>query len=157
SVELKEDFGHIVRRIMYSNSGKFYNDPTAPPESKLVEARNVMPVINADWSYYQQEAEKAAKLGNRGQSEVMWQAALTIAEGFSNRDPRLAYTLENIASLHFAAGRYQRAEMFCKRALSVTTAIYGNMHVKTANCMNNLAGVFYFQQRYFDAESICVQ
>lgn len=156
SVELKEDFGHTVRRIMYSNSGKFYKRP-AGSETKRLEAQKVLPVSNSDWDTYKDEAEKAARDKNIPRAEFMWSAALTVAESFNHKDPRLAYTLENVASLHFAARRYDKAEMFCKRALSITEGIYGKFHVKTNNCLNNLAGVFYYQQRYSDAEALAVQ
>ena len=45
---MREDFAKIVRRIMYSNSGK-YHKMDSPPETKQVAAQKVMPVGNADW------------------------------------------------------------------------------------------------------------
>ena len=87
----------------------------------------------------------------------MWLASLEVAERFSGKDPRLAYSLDNVASIYAAAGKLDKAELYCKRALSVTEDIYGKMHLKTANCINNLAGVYYNQQRYGDAEPLCVQ
>jgi len=155
-MEVKEDFGSVVRRIQYSNSGKFHK-LESQPETKANEAQKVMTVTNADWDHYKQEAERASNYGNSSKAEAMWLAALEVAEQFSGKDPRLAYTLDNVASIYFASSRLDKAELYCKRALSVTEEIYGKFHLKTANCLNNLSGVYYNQGRFADAEPLTVQ
>lgn len=155
-LETKDDFGTTVRRVMYSNSGKFQGLDT-PPQTKQPEAQKVMPVTNEDWDHYRSEAEAAAKYGNVAKAEAMWSAALEVAERFSAKDPRLAYTLDNLSSIYFAGGKLEKAEMFCKRALSITEEIYGKSHLKTAACLNNLSGIYYNQRRFADAEPLTVQ
>jgi tetratricopeptide (TPR) repeat protein len=156
ALESKDDFGNVVRRIMYSNSGKFHKFD-AEPETKSEEAQKVMPVTNVNWEHYKNEAELAAKYGNTDKADAMWKAALEVAESFSAKDPRLAYTLDNVASIYAASNRLDIAEGYCKRALATTEMIYGRHHLKTAHCMNNLAGIYYNQRRYFEAEQLCVQ
>ena len=95
--------------------------------------------------------------GNTTKAEAMWLAALEVVEQFSGKDPRLAYTLDHVASIFFASNRLEKAELYCKRALSVTEEIYGKCHLKTASCLNNLSGVYYNQGRYADAEPLTVQ
>jgi tetratricopeptide (TPR) repeat protein len=156
ATEVKEDFGNLVRRIMYSNSGKFHKIDSAP-ETKLEDARKVMPVGNADWTYYKNEAEALAAYGNAMQAEQMWLSAYQIAESFHAQDPRLAYTIENLASLYFALGDLERAEQFAQRAVAAYEAIYGPCHVRVANALNSLSGVYYSRGHYLDAEPVCVR
>lgn len=148
-MEVKEDFGRLVRRIMYSNSGQFM----AIPES--VARENVMVVNNRDWSEYKFRAEKAAQQGNYSQAEFMWLAALDEAKNFHPSDPRLLISLDNLASLYCSLGRYDQAECFCRRAIEVAERSFGEDHPYLAHCLNNLAGVYYHQRRYTEAEPIC--
>lgn len=155
AMETKDDFGNAARRTMYSNSGSFHKFESIP-QTKAMEAQKVMPVVNFDWEHYKGEAETAAKYGNSKKAEAMWLASLEVAERFSNKDPRLAYSLDNVASIFAATGNLGRAEVYCKRALEVSEEIYGKTHLKTANCINNLAGIYYNQRRFSEAESLCV-
>ena len=149
-MEFKEDFGLLVRRIVYSNSGQFM---AFGADGRPIKERASVPE-NKEWNRYKEMAESAARNGNYAQAESMWLHALAEAK-HNERDPRLAYTLENLASLYYSLGRYEQAEMFCIRAIDVLQRIYGHIHVRTANCLNNLAGIYYDQARCREAEPIC--
>lgn len=148
-MEVKEDFGRVVRRIMYANSGNSVLD------MKQSARENVMVVTNRDWSAYRELAEKAAHDGNYSQAEFMWLAALDEAKNFHPTDPRLLVSLDNLASLYCSLGRYDQAECFCRRAIEVAETSFGVEHPFLAHCLNNLAGVYYHQKRYEEAEPVC--
>lgn len=141
---LKEDFGRLLRRIMHTNSGQF-------------RALGSTQVVNHEWLRYREQAENAAMRGNYAQAESMWLAALSEAQSFEENDPRILYTLNCLASLYSSLGRYEQAEMFCKRELDLSIEIYGGYHVRVADCLNNLAGIYYNQQRYAEAQVVCLK
>ncbi|HEY9784176.1 MAG TPA: tetratricopeptide repeat protein, partial [Candidatus Obscuribacterales bacterium] len=150
SIEVKEDFGRLIRRIMYSNSGNF--QAIVLPDSS---SPKVIAVNNRDWNQYKELAEKAQQQGNFAQAEFMWLAALDEAKNFHASDPRLLISLDNLASLYCSIGRYDQAESFCKRAIDVATRFFGESHTYLAHCLNNLAGIYYHQRRYSEAEPLC--
>lgn len=154
SIETKDDFGLLVRRIMWSNSGQFW---ALGADGRPIKEHPVPQPENPHWSRYRDQAEAAAKNGNYSQAESMWLHALSEAKNFDQRDCRLASTLDNLASLYFSTGRYEQAEMFCTKALEAARLIYGTSHIRYGNCLNNLAGILYNQGRYHDAEPLCMQ
>ncbi len=56
---------------------------------------------------------------NYTEAEKQLVAALKEAEGFGPQDPRLATTLNNLAALYHAQGKYADAEPLHKRALAI--------------------------------------
>jgi tetratricopeptide (TPR) repeat protein len=153
-IELKEDFGEKVRRIMYSNSGSFL---AFGAEGQPITEHSVVKVESKEWTRCKELAQKAVETGNYSQAETMWLRALYEANQFNARDSRLAFTLDNMASFYFSIGRFEQAEMFCTQALEQLKSIFGQSHIRVANCMNNLAGILYNQKRYKDAEPYCVR
>lgn len=150
ALEFKEDFGRLVRRIMYSNSGKFRALPCgeAPPEPP----KKMFSVQNPKWTFLKESAESAAQHGRYKESEGFWLNALDEARQFNERDPRLAATLESLASLCYAQGRFDQAEEYGLQVMEATINAYGYYHSSVASCLNNLAGIYYNQGRYNDAE-----
>lgn len=134
--------------------------PAAPVAARAAQSTTggqLVSVANRDWNRYKDLAIEATKAGNYGQAEAMWLAALGEAKNFNMRDERLGYTLDNIASLYYTMGRHAQAELFCKKAVEVTTEAFGGYHAKVTNCLNNLAGMYYNQRRFADAEPICLR
>jgi len=154
SLELKEDFGKLVRRIMHSNSGQF---AAIGSDGRPIKETAVDQVPSPIWSRYQELAAGASSRGNLAQAEAMWLGALGEAKSFNKRDSRLALTLDKLAGLYHSTERYEQAEMFCRNALESMSAIYGPMHIHVANCMNNLAGILYSQGRWKEAEPFCIK
>ncbi len=69
---------------------------------------------------------------NYPEAEKQWSAALKEAEGFGPQDPRLATTLNNLAGLYQAQGRYAEAEPLYKRALAIIEKALGPEHPPVA-------------------------
>lgn len=154
SIELKQDFGQLVRDVDPKDSGQF--QPIRRPEPPG-EATLKLTFGTRGWWHYKELAELAAHRGNYSQAEAMWLAALIECKDFSEDDERLAMTLDNLASLYYSLGRYEQAELFCKRAFDVVVNALGGDNSKVASCLNNLAGIYYNQKRYEQAEPICVE
>jgi tetratricopeptide (TPR) repeat protein len=156
SIEMKHAFGSLARRIVDSNSGQFRKISTGEVAQ---HPTNKTPVSESEfvWDQYRQRALQAAKEGNVSQAEAMWLKALNEAKTFEKTEPRLAYTLDNIASLYYNMGHYEQAELFCRRAIYSAQLIFGNAHPKLANCLNNLAGIFYSQRRYREALPVAMR
>ncbi len=149
ALEFKEDFGRLVRRVMYSNSGKF---KPLPCEAPPAPPKKIFSVQNPKWTFLKESAESAAQQGRHKEAEGFWLNALDEARQFNQRDPRLAATLESLASICYAQGRYEQAEMYGLQVMEATINAYGYYHSSVASCLNNLAGIYYNQCRYDDAE-----
>ena len=68
--------------------------------------------------------------------------------------PDTASSLNNLAGLYRAQGRYAEAEPLYRRALAIREAVLGPDHPDTASSLNNLAGLFRAQGRYGEAEPL---
>jgi tetratricopeptide (TPR) repeat protein len=150
----KEDFGKLVRRIMLSSSGQF---ASMASDGRPIKETAVPQTPSPIWARCKELAEGATNRCNYSQAEAMWLGALAEARTFDRRDPRLALTLESLASLYLMLERFEQAEMFNRNALESLIAIYGPMHIKVANCMNTLAGILYNQGRLKEAEPYCIK
>jgi tetratricopeptide (TPR) repeat protein len=146
-LELQEDFGRIVRRII-TNSGAFAR-PDEAIEKKFC-------IVNADWSMFRNEAMLAAALGKYEVAEMMWLRAMEVAGTFKCTDLRLPQTLDELASFYFSRKQYERAEAFAQQAMSVCRRMFGDYHSKVAYCANNLAGIYFSQNLCNKAEPLCV-
>ena len=69
-------------------------------------------------------------------------AALKVAERFGDGDPRLPVSLNNLAELYRAQGKYADAEPLHKRALSIRENHLGPEHRDAAESLSNLALVY---------------
>jgi len=75
-------------------------------------------------------------------AETHLAAALQMAEAFGPADPRLATSLNNLAALYYAQGRYAAAEPLNRRALAIRARALGPVHPDVATSLNNLAEVY---------------
>ena len=114
-------------------------------------------MVPSDWQYHRDEAIAATKVGGLTRAEQSWLMALSIAQSMDDSDPRVAYTLDNLASTCFAQGKYAEAEVHCRSAYEAIERAYGKEHISRVNCLNNLAGIYYCLKRFSLAEQLCVQ
>jgi tetratricopeptide (TPR) repeat protein len=63
-------------------------------------------------------------------------------------------TLNNLAGLYHARGRYADAEPFYQRALAIRERVLGPDHPDVALSLNNLAVLYDAQGRYAEAEPL---
>ena len=68
--------------------------------------------------------------------------------------PDTATSLNNLASLYQAQGKYAEAEPLFQRALAISEQQLGKDHPDTASSLNNLAGLYQAQGKYAEAEPL---
>ena len=68
--------------------------------------------------------------------------------------PDVAASLNNLALLYRAQGRYGEAEPLYQRALAIYEAVLGTQHPYVAASLNNLAEIYRVQGRYGEAEPL---
>src|SRR5687767_15188261 len=82
--------------------------------------------------------------GHYLQAESAFGSGLQIAEVFGSHDPRFATSLNNLAEVLRALGKYSDAEPLYRQALDIRTAAFGRDHPHVAVSLNNL-GVLLLQ------------
>ncbi len=83
--------------------------------------------------------DKAYQQGNYPEAEKQLAAALKEAGGFGPQDPRLATSLNSLAELYHAQGRYAETEPLYKRALEIVEKALGPEHRHVARSLENYA------------------
>ncbi|MEO1610090.1 MAG: alpha/beta hydrolase, partial [Pseudomonadota bacterium] len=68
--------------------------------------------------------------------------------------PKVGTTLNNLAGLYGAQGRYAEAEPLYKRSLSIREKALGPDHPDVGQSLNNLAGLYGAQGRYAEVEPL---
>ena len=106
------------------------------------------------WETYNEAGSNAYEQGQYADAEKAWIAALEEAEKFGPRDPRLATSLNNLAILYDAQGKYAETEPLYKRALAIAEKTLGPDHLQVAIFLNNLADLYRLQGRYAESEPL---
>jgi tetratricopeptide (TPR) repeat protein len=71
------------------------------------------------WKEYMEAAGNAYQQADYVEAEKLFKAALREAEKFGEQDPRFATSLNNLAALYQARGKYVEAEPLYKRSLAI--------------------------------------
>ena len=100
---------------------------------------------------------EAYEQGDYAEAEKAWSAALQEAEKFGPEDPRMPTSLNNLATVYQAQGKYAEAEPLLKRALAIDQKALDPEHPDTVISLSNLAvlhypiSVFQFSENGFRA------
>ncbi|MBF0345132.1 MAG: CHAT domain-containing protein, partial [Nitrospirae bacterium] len=85
----------------------------------------------------------------------LFKRALEINEkALGKEHPSTATSLNNLANLYQATGRYAEAKPLLKRALEINEKALGKEHPSTATSLNNLANLYQATGRYAEAEPL---
>ena len=106
----------------------------------------------AQWNEYMKKGQLAYQQGRYAEARTQLLAALKEAEAFSSTDRRLGSTLNNLAEVNRATGRYTEAEDLYRRALKNYLKAVGPDHAWTMAILNNLGVLYEKMGRYSDAE-----
>ena len=101
----------------------------------------------------QRHADALEAKGDNTQAVPVWQEILAIREqqlGLEN--PDTAASLNKLALLYRALGRYGEAEPLYRRSLAIREKLLGPGHPDTATSINNLARLLESQGRFGEAE-----
>jgi len=77
------------------------------------------------WQSYIVAGTRAYQQDNYAEAERQWGSALKEAKRFGPQDPRLATSLNNLATLYHAQGKYAQAEPLYKRSLAIREKALG--------------------------------
>ena len=102
------------------------------------------------WDSIMADAVKAYQQADYAQAEKLFLAALKEAEQFGEQDPRFAASLNNLAELYRAQGKYAQAEPLYQRALAIREKALGPEHPNVATVLENYAALLHKLNR--DAE-----
>ena len=84
-----------------------------------------------------------------------YRRSLEIREKQLGRDhPDVATSLNNLAALYQAMGRYAEAEPLYRRSLAIREKQLGPDHPDVATSLNNLAALYQAMGRYAEAEPL---
>jgi len=106
------------------------------------------------WESLDSAGLAAYQQGDYAEAEKHFAAALEAAEGYGEDDPRLGTSLNNLAGLYRAQGRYGEAEPLYQRSLAILEKALGPEHPDVAVSLNNLAELYRVQGRYGEAEPL---
>ena len=105
----------------------------------------------ATWKANMQAASRVYEQGRYAEAEQQWVAALKAADGFGPKDPRLLASLNRLAQLYHAQGKYTQAERLYQRALAIAETVLGPDHPDLASNLRNLAAVYEAQGKLAEA------
>jgi tetratricopeptide (TPR) repeat protein len=108
--------------------------------------------VSDNWKSLIEEGNAAYANGKIPEAEVKFLAAMELAENFSDDDPRLALSLNNLAAIYHEEGKYTMAEPLYKRALDIREKLYGGKHADIALNHHNLALLYSARRMYPVAE-----
>ncbi len=97
---------------------------------------------------------QAYQQGRYLEAEKALQAALDEAERFGPQDLRLAASLNNLAELYRAQGKYAEAEPLHKRALAIGEKALGPEHPRVATSLESYAALLRKMNRQPEAEEL---
>jgi tetratricopeptide (TPR) repeat protein len=91
-------------------------------------------------------------------AEAWDQQCLLVTTKLLGQDhPRVAQSLNNLASLYNFQARYTEAEPLFVQALELNKRLLGQDHLDVATSLNNLASLYRNQGRYAEAEPLYMQ
>ncbi len=121
------------------------------------EAKETAEPIMADgaaWKLYMDAGINAYGAGDYSEAVRQLETALGIAEGFGDRDTRLAEILTYLALSYEDQRRYGDAKSLIKRALAIYAKASSPEHPDLAVGLNNLAWFYEGEGRYEEAEPL---
>lgn len=142
---------------------------TLEVQEQVKEALPHLEVVAQQWSHLVEDSTEATRsfigLGWVAQGQSFWveaekwfKACLQMTEQRSGAEHlSTATSLNNLANLYNAMGRYAEAEPLYVRSLSVYEQLLGANHPLTAMSLNNLANLYRAMGRYPEAEPLFVR
>jgi tetratricopeptide (TPR) repeat protein len=142
---------------------------TLEVQERVKEALPHLEVVAKQWSHLVEDSTDAtwsfAVLAWVAQAQSLWaeaekwcKACLQRTEERCGADhPDTANSLNNLALLYYAMGRYPRAEPLYVRSLAIREQKLGAEHPDTAMSLNNLAALYCAMGRYAEAEPLYVR
>ena len=140
SITLSRETWEALSRLAQSQAGEPSPDP---------------PGAGGEWQALSTEADTLYRGGDHERALEAGRKALEVAEKNAGPDhPDVAVSLNLLALLFQAQGRYAEAEPLFKRALAIEEKAFGPEHPDLATCLASLASLYDAMGRYADAEPL---
>ena len=137
------------------NDGKTAQDlATAEGQNKIVQVLGIDPRERQLWEKHNLAGRKARQLGRYAEAENSLRTALKLAEQFRNGEYIVGESLNNLAELYYAQGKYAEVQPLYQRALAIREKVLGPEHPNVATSLNNLAALYYAQGKYAEVEPL---
>jgi tetratricopeptide (TPR) repeat protein len=106
------------------------------------------------WPFYGLSTFHRAQ-GFYNQAVPSFEQCLSLSEQrFGPKHPKVATSLNNLASLYKSQGKYEEAEPLYLRSLAIIEKQLGENHSLVATSLNNLAALYESQGKYEEAEPL---
>jgi len=109
--------------------------------------------MDEDWHKYRLQGEQAAQSGNYVQAEAMWAMASLIAQGFAPKDPRFAFSLDNLGQVLARQGKFPLAENILGRSWQTKTQ-HNVSQVEAARTLNIVSELYFYMKRFEESEQL---
>ncbi len=109
--------------------------------------------MDEDWHKYRLQGEQAAQGGNYPQAEAMWAMAALIAQGFAAKDPRFAFSLDNLGQVLARQGKFSLAENILGRSWQTKTQ-FNVSQVEAARTLNIVSELYFYMKRFEESEQL---
>ena len=106
------------------------------------------------WEKYMKAGTEAYQKGRYSDAEEQFKAALKEAEKFREQGLRVGGSLNSLALLYHAQGKYAEAEPLFRRALPILEKALGPQHPLVAGSLDDLALAHKEQGKYGEAEPL---
>jgi tetratricopeptide (TPR) repeat protein len=100
-------------------------------------------IPTSEWDRLNRAGMEAFHQDNFAEAEAELVKALPEAEKFGSEDPRLATSLNNLAQVYHAQGRYPEAEPLYLKSLAIDKKVLGEEHPTLAGDLNNLDELYF--------------
>ena len=108
----------------------------------LAAMAGTAPAQDTRWDREHDAGWKAFQEGRLDEAETWLRSARTVARTLGADDPRLATTLDHLAWVLCAEGKFDQAEPLAKQALAIREKALGPQHEDTARSLNTLACLY---------------
>ncbi len=109
---------------------------------------------NDEWYEVSKAGLRAADEGRLRDAETLFRDALRLSDEYTEVDPRRATSVNNLAYILHAQGRYLAAEPHYRKSLAMREKALGADHPDVAQSCNNLAELYRVLGRYGEAEPL---
>ncbi len=109
---------------------------------------------NAEWSMYNLAGIQALKQAKYAEAEKLFTDGLKVAEQSGSNKSHIAASLNNLAELYRAQGKYADAEPLYKRSIELDEKALGPNHPDVATLLGNYAALLRKTNRNAEAEKL---
>jgi tetratricopeptide (TPR) repeat protein len=122
-----------------------------PAFSSLAAQTPSLPTNEERWKAEHEAGTKAIEQGLYSEAVRLFQAAIAEASKFGSTDPRLAQSINGMATVQRLRGNYGEATTLSRQSLAILEKAYGAEHPNVAIGQNNLALILRLHGDYDEA------